>query len=195
MNKKVLVEVGANDGIIASKSRKLLMGEEWIGILIEPVKFYFNKLVETYQGKSNVTLLNHAISLEERKDAIYRIDPKFLPDGHYGHGVNSFNRNHAGIKRLEKQFGTQSVLSEDIMSYPLSKIILEQGTQCIDLLIIDTEGNDFNVIKSIDFSVIKPIKIIYENKHLHNDNETCENYLKSLGYAVCRSGSDTICTL
>ena len=36
---------------------------------------------------------------------------------------------------------------------------------------------------------------IYENKHLHKENDKCENYLSSFGYKLNRQGFDTICVL
>jgi len=190
---KFLVEVGANDGVIASKSRDLILSGNWRGLFIEPIKFYFDKLSETYAGNKNVELLNVAISNKEGQTKMYRINPKYLVDGFYGHGVNSFNRDHSGIIRLENHFGKGSVIEETVTCYPLSKIFKDRNIQEIDLLIIDTEGHDYYVISCIDFNFVKPKKIIYENIHLRNNDE-CENYLQSLGYNVQREGMDTYCT-
>ena len=47
---KFLVEIGANDGIIVSKSRKLIL-QGWSGLMIEPIKFYFEKLSDLYNER------------------------------------------------------------------------------------------------------------------------------------------------
>jgi len=192
---KFLVEVGANDGLIASKSRDLIINHGWKGLLIEPIKFYYDKLLENYAGNSNVEFLNIGISTTEKQIKIYRIDPKYLLENHYGHGVSSLNRNHLGIKTLEQQFGKDAIIEEIINVCPLSKIFKERQINAVDLLIIDTEGHDYEVILSLDFETIKPKKIIYENKHLGEINHVCENFLKKLGYAVIRKGNDTFCDL
>ena len=190
-----LIEIGANDGIIASKTRKLITTKKWKGILIEPVPYYFAKLQQNYKGYDDLILLNIAISQKESTNTIYKIDPSYLPPNHYGHGVSSFNRKHAGIIRLEKEFGTKAVLSDKVQAYPISKIIKEHNVKKIDLMVIDTEGHDFNVIKSIDFDHIRPTTLIYENKHLHTKNAVCEKYLRDKGYKIKRGRNDTICKL
>ena len=191
---KFLVEVGANDGIIVSKSRKLIL-QGWSGLMIEPIKFYFEKLSDLYKNNDNIELLNVAVSNKKGHATMYRIKTSYLSNSHYGHGVNSFNRDHPGIKRLEKEFGIDGVLEETVQTFPLSKIFKERNIEEIDLLIIDTEGSDYQVIKSIDFDNCMPKKIIYENKHLGEVNDTCETFLKDLGYTLERKGSDTYCEL
>jgi len=195
MARRFLVEVGANDGILKSKSRELILTKDWSGLFIEPIKFYFDKLVSNYANNNNTYFLNIGISSIQGKKTIYRINPDFLDDNSYGHGVNSLNRNHKGIMRLEKQFGTDSLIAETIDCFPLSMIFEDRNITNIDLLIIDTEGYDFNVIQSIDFKKVKPNEIIYENKHLNEINNECEKYLKSLGYIITRKNTDTYCNL
>jgi hypothetical protein len=53
----------------------------------------------------------------------------------------------------------------------------------IDLLILDCEGYEFEILKSIDFSAIKPKVIRYEYKHISNKEE-CDEYLISQGYRI-----------
>jgi len=190
-----LIEVGANDGIIATKTRDLILKEGYCGILIEPVKYYFNQLQKNYEGVKGLTLLNIGISTEDSTKTIYRINPKYLSENHYGHGVSSLNPNHAGIKRLKSQFGDSAVITEQIQIKTLANIIEKYNVSEIDLLVIDTEGNDFNVIQSLDFNVIKPKKIVYENKHLGALNKKCEAFLKGFGYSINRAKNDTYCEL
>ena len=48
-----------------------------------------------------------------------------------------------------------------------------------DILIIDTEEYDFEIIKTINLDMIKPLNIIYEHSGFSkNGKNDCENYLK-----------------
>jgi hypothetical protein len=61
---------------------------------------------------------------------------------------------------------------------------------------IDTEGYDFEIIKLIDFSEIKPSMILYEHIHLNAmDSTQCMNLLKDKGYSLIIQGKDTFAFL
>jgi len=63
----------------------------------------------------------------------------------------------------------------------------------IDLIMMDTEGYDYEIIKQIDFSRIRPKVIIYEHKHLsRSDRLTCEKLLKDLDYRLSKHFSNTL---
>ena len=64
----------------------------------------------------------------------------------------------------------------------------------IDLIHIDTEGYDFEIIKSIDLGSLRPKVVIFEHYHLDpNDYTDCTDHLGSLGYEHVSIGMDTIC--
>ena len=49
----------------------------------------------------------------------------------------------------------------------LDEILIREKTKYIDILKIDTEGQDFNVIKGLG-KMIKQVEIIYFEHHFHN---------------------------
>jgi len=56
-----LLDIGANDGLTLSNSRKLIeLG--WSAELIEPAEIPYNKLIELYKENKKVKLHNIAIS-------------------------------------------------------------------------------------------------------------------------------------
>ena len=70
--------------------------------------------------------------------------------------------------------------------YKLHHIIERYDIKHIDFLKIDTEGNDYNIIKGYDFRV-KPKLIKIESEHLHHntDKEEFKQYvINELQYAV-----------
>ena len=73
--------------------------------------------------------------------------------------------------------------------------VKSQAIQNLDLLLIDTEGYDFEILMSIDFSVLKP-KIIRFEHGIRNEVMSPENFasvcknLNSLGYQVIADSYD-----
>ena len=71
----------------------------------------------------------------------------------------------------------------------LNTIVRERGITSIDHLIIDTEGHDFTILMDFDFSIVKPVKITFENFHMDEDTEKPNykklmSHLKTIGYKV-----------
>jgi hypothetical protein len=50
------------------------------------------------------------------------------------------------------------------------------------LLFIDTDGSDYDILTTIDFNLIKPRFIIFENMHLTDTNQRGHKYNKLIEY-------------
>lgn len=170
------IEVGANDGVSNDPIRDWVIKYKWQGILIEPVKKAFDKLIRNYDGIDGVSFENMAIDNSEVDSAILYV-PKASK-------VASFNKNHPPAKgKKEKVKVRVSTLNKLVDKYSISKI---------DLLNIDAEGYDFEVIKSIDFGKCRPSIIHYEHRHLGRDKEQCEQYLMQFGYNLYFNRNNTV---
>jgi len=74
---------------------------------------------------------------------------------------------------------------ERVKCVTLKDLLQKYNIKNIDLLQIDVEGHEYKIIRSIDFNVIRPKIIHYENKHLNiDDNKECVALLKAKGYTV-----------
>jgi len=84
-------------------------------------------------------------------------------------------------------------VKENLIYLDVRKIDLLHIDRKIDLLHIDTEGFDYEIIKSIDFTKIKPKIILYEHNHLSNeDKKECMEFLKSKKYSILIKIFDTL---
>ena len=88
------------------------------------------------------------------------------------------------------------IISEDVYCTTIEDLLIKHNFKSIDLLQIDTEGFDFEIIKTINFSVLKPTMISFENMHLSkSDIIKCEKLLKTNGYLIYNKGRDSIAYL
>ena len=63
----------------------------------------------------------------------------------------------------------------------------------IDMLVIDTEGYDFEILKMVDFSLVRPALVRFEHIHLSSgDRSRAIALLSSHGYAVGRDEIDLV---
>ena len=191
------IQVGANDGVTIDPIHRCIIDFKWQGILIEPVEYLFDKLVDNYKGKNNLIFENVAISDQKGQKLFYRIEKNnekgspnwydqlgsFLPDVVFKYkGI---------ITNFEKHF-----ISEKVECVTLNSIIKKHKVKKIDLVVIDVQGYDYEIIKTIDFREIKPRMILYEHGLLsYEDQKECEKLLRDKGYSIKVFSRDTFACL
>ena len=103
-----IIQIGANDGKIDDPIYEFVTNypQKVSGILLEPVKDYFEELKTNYKNYPNFTLLNMAIHNSRKEMTIYRADPIKIEQ--YGlpkwvKGIASFNKDHHQISGTPKE--------------------------------------------------------------------------------------------
>jgi FkbM family methyltransferase len=203
-NNFFFVQIGACDGIFADQFNHLVKTYNLRGILIEPQQDMYAALVRNYAGNSNLVLLNTAIGKEECIQQFYRVKNEYLNILPYARGISSLKRD--SIERAIKIYFDELfrkgeslppidavIESEAIQCSTLSNVLETYHVEFLDMLLIDTEGYDFEIIKTIDFKKIKPPIIRFEHSHLSTtDTEACYDLLIRHGYLLGRGPSDTV---
>jgi len=205
--KLFFIQVGANDGKWGDKIYKFVRRDNWNGILIEPQKLVFERLLNNYKKRNNLFFENVAIDSTEGERNLFKISFTNSP---WASGISSFVRNDiqklidAGyIVRMAKAESVTLptnkedwICEEKVKVQTLKNIIDKYQVKKIDLLMIDAEGYDFEIVKTIPFERIKPSVIIYENSHFDEEiNRNCENVLISFGYRIVWTEGNTIAEL
>lgn len=154
-----LLDIGANDGITFSNSRKLLeLG--WSGELIEPAEKPFNKLKQLYNDNKKVKLHNLAIS-------DLRGEMTFYSSGeHVGNGDSDLLST---LSIADKQKWENSTIYKESKVQSL-KWIDFYNWQIYDFINIDAEGYDLSILKQMDLKEIGcKCLCIEHNGILYND--------------------------
>ncbi len=198
------IQVGANDGNWNDPIYKFIRRDGWSGILIEPQKVIYDRLLENYKRLSNLFFENVAIDSAEGEKNLYKIS---FSNSQWAAGISSFIKNDiqklidAGyVDRMSKleQLTPPSnqkdwICEESVKVTTLRNIISKHHLKQIDLIMIDTEGYDFEIIKTIPFDYIKPEVIVYEHSHFNEQIKTeCSDFLINAGYKLIHTESDTI---
>ncbi len=170
----VFVEIGAHDGITRSNTYFFERNFGWTGICIEPHPDRFAELVK-----------NRAITTVCLPIAVANFTgvSKFKKISGYAEMLSGLEDNYdlrhsLRIEQELKQFGGE-IETIDIRVEKLGDILSKLGVVAIDLLSIDTEGSELEILKSIDFDLIKVEVIVVENAY---SERLVENYLKSKQY-------------
>ena len=188
------IQIGACDGVRTDPIHQYIVRDGWSGVLVEPVGYLFKRLQATYAGMEQLTLVNAAIAATNETRAFWFLrasEDAELPE--YYDELGSFypdvvRKHAASIPNLEHY-----LVSEDVRCLTLNTLLRDHGVTRIDLMLIDTEGYDFEVIKLIDFTHDRPTRILYEHKHLSDsDREQCLRLLRREGYTIGQDGQDTL---
>jgi hypothetical protein len=75
-----------------------------------------------------------------------------------------------------------------------ASLLAAHGLERVDLLLTDTEGHDWEILRSIDLAAHHPRVVVYEHYHLAvDDRADCRSHLRAHGYALLEEGFDTFC--
>lgn len=198
------LQIGANNGYQHDPLFKLLQRHpHWHGILVEPQKKVFQtQLKPMYQRYENLSLINAALAPTDGTMPLYKIA---FSEERWATGLASFDRktleNHIESGYIDRQAQKQGIAlpqnradyitTESVDCISFDTILKKNAIQNLDLLLIDTEGFDFEIIKMIDFNTIKPRLIVFEYIHLsEQDLNNCKKYLQTNGYQLHTCGRD-----
>lgn len=189
------MQVGANNGVRYDPIYKIVNELELSGIVIEPVKEYYDELVKNYSKHSKVIPVNLAIFSENKELTIYKVRKNSkLPD--WANGIASLDPNHHSKTNIP----ASDIVEEKVQAVTFEKLITDYKIKKIDFLQVDTEGYDYNIIKLFPFDRYKP-KLIHFEHSLSTGNMSYDQYdeihslLIRMGYRTVMNINDTICYL
>jgi FkbM family methyltransferase len=194
IDEPVFVKVGANDGVTGDPCSDILMVDSrWKGLLIEPVPYCFERLRANFRDADRFTLEQVAVGPRASKAPFYYVKEEAkeslaeLPA--WFDQLGSFDRQHI-LKHLDGVL-EPFVTEMDVEVLPLSEILQRNHIQDCHLLHIDTEGYDYQVLKTLDFSVTSPTAILIEHRHLgRSERKQLMGLLRKNRYIVRDCGAD-----
>ena len=194
----VFIEVGSNDGDQHDHLKPLIHSGAWSGIMVEPVPYVFERLRANYGHLDRVALENVAISDEADRMPFFHLeqasedDRSVLPPWY--DAIGSFSLDAVMSHRDKIPDLERRVLRTEVPCITFRSLCERHGLDRFDLLLIDTEGYDWEIIKQVDLASYRPTLLIYEHYHLPAGVRTeCREHLEGLGYETLAEGFDTWC--
>lgn len=172
----VFVDIGAHNGIALSNTYFFETERNWTGVCFEPNPKVFHDLVKN--RKCNCE--NKGVSTSNGILKFWKITGYCEMLSGF---VDFYDKEH--IKRIEKELigygGSKEVIDVNVIN--LNDYLLEKDITYIDYMSIDTEGGEFDILKTIDFSKID-IKIVgVENNY--NDQEI-KKFMAVKGFSMIK---------
>lgn len=174
-NKKngFFIDIGAHDGIALSNSLFFERYNNWEGICVEPNPIVFDKLISNRTSINlNVCIGNENkivkfTQIEGYSEMLSGVTEKY--DDRHIERINNAIKVKGG-KKTEIQV---KMITLDSINWLIKKKI--------DFVSIDTEGNEYDIIKSFDFNLLDIKALVIENNF---SNKNIENYLEGYGFEL-----------
>jgi FkbM family methyltransferase len=188
--------VGAMDGVNHDNTFKYAFkNKHWKGLLIEPMKDYFEKLKENYEYRENLIFENVAISDSEGYEYMFRIPSELVESGEvpsWSDGISTF---YPEKNVMREEHLISKAIKEPVLCTTFENISNKHSIKKIDVLQIDVEGCDSNVFWQIWNLNYRPKLIIIEIVHMQSkEKNKIEKTLKNNFYTLAYVADDLIAT-
>jgi len=191
------LQVGANDGRRADPLQRFIDAYDWSGLMYEPLPANFAELQRHRGGNARLRLRQAAIDVRAGRRSLYDLSAAAtagLPD--WTRGLASFSRERVATAARELNLPETAIVAEEVNTITWPMAWEEFGPQRCDLLVLDTEGHDFVLLRAADLARHRPRLILFE--HACNPLEErldCYRELLQLGYELATAEGDTIACL
>jgi len=192
----IFLQVGANDGIMGDPLYEFNLANKDVvsGFVLEPLPDIYNRLVKNYEGCPGIKPFNIAIHSSESEMFLYRVKQDRIKElSSKASGIASFDDKHWEKTTLVPDICFMEKVKVNCVS--INEFIRTNKIDRLDLLLLDTEGYDYDILLSLDFSCLKP-KIIHFEHGLRNSvmstgkfMQLCR-YLNSKGYQIIAESYD-----
>ncbi|MBA2505361.1 MAG: FkbM family methyltransferase [Thermoleophilaceae bacterium] len=194
----VFVEIGSNDGEQHDHLRPHILATRWRGVMVEPVPYVFERLRGNYGHLDRVALENAAVAAQDGELPFFHLaeaapeEREQLPEWY--DALGSFSRElllqHGGaIPAIEER-----IVETRVPTLTFGSLCAKHELGHVDLVLVDTEGHDWEVVRSIDLERRPPAVLVFEHYHLSaEDRAAARAHLEAGGYDVMEEGFDTFC--
>lgn len=188
-----IVQIGAftgdtpNDPLYGFLAEQLPAHPDAIVILVEPVKDYFTQLQATYAEFPQVICENVAVAEVSGERDFYRLDVDPVEHGQTNYWAQLGSLREERLTTLWEHGQPPSLqerVIERVRCVTLHGLLASHQLTQVDLLEIDTEGYDYEILRTIDFVQFRPRFINYERRLLYEDEPACRELMTRAGYRL-----------
>ena len=190
------IQLGAHDGRQGDPLYELIVGDaRWTGVLAEPNPTAFAALSKTHRNGDRIRLKRAAVSDVAGARRFYSfastedMDPSELRD--WWSEISSFDPAH--LKRYLPERLHGAIRGEEVEVVTVAQMMDEFGLSGLDLLVMDIEGHEAAILRSLAGLPHAPRLIMFEHKHM-TPQALIENtaWFRGSGYRLKMYGRDAM---
>lgn len=136
----IFLDIGANVGLFAKHLHEARPRAR--GILFEPVRAYYERCVERFEGESGIRVVHAALGDEDRTATIFKAA--------HNPGANSLMEDIMFDRRPNSMVSADTVIEpEEVTLRHAGRWLDAEGVAHVDFIKSDTEGYDFAVLRGL----------------------------------------------
>jgi FkbM family methyltransferase len=189
------VYIGANDGVMSDTIMKYAELYKWQGVLVEPVPHLMETLKKNFAFLPKMTYEQVAIAEANGEKDLYTFrKTDYQPV--FAQLLHSFTKE--SLLNTHISWGIdkeKDIVSIKVPTLTVESLLGKHQIENLDLLVVDTEGYDYTILKSMDFTKIMPKFIKFESLHMskHQQKEIA-SLLQNFSYTITKLRGDYFCT-
>lgn len=155
----IFIDIGAHNGISYSNT-KFFEELGWKGICVEPIPEVFDEL----RANRSCICIQGCVSSHNGMDKFLRVygEPEMLSG--LASKYDPRHRKRVNYEVKSRTYGKKPEVI-DVQCYLLNEILEKYSIEHVDFLSIDTEGNELEILRSIDFERFDIHIISIENNY------------------------------
>lgn len=176
----VFIDIGAYDGIEKSNTYAYEVELGWTGVCVEPIAKRYEELIKNRQ-----CVCVHGVVSDKNQPTVNFCEIEGYSEMLSGI-LEDYDPRH--IQRIVHEGGKRTKVA--YKNYRINDILSDAKITHVDLLDIDTEGNELKILKDIDFDSVFIDVILVECNY---DTAEVKDFLKRKNYScVTAIGADLI---
>lgn len=196
-----LLQVGAHDGKTDDPVAHLIRRHGLRALLVEPQPIAFKRLTEQYRGEPRMTFENSLIGSEDGESKFYKVreDMPGLP----AVLLQSASLDRARVETAVRWYREENpqinghafdlIEEVSVPSLTWDSLLTKHRVDKVDILVIDSMGYDYELLKVFPFDRVLPDIIHFEHALLSpEDQMACVELLVEHGYSMAKVAVDTI---
>jgi FkbM family methyltransferase len=166
MHEYGLVSIGSHTGFWLQTELKRFKDKK--NILIEPVPYNLIELKENTKKFDNIIIEESAISDKDEQIPFYFIKRDSIEKlkKHWASGIGSFDKLHILNHRSKRFLVSESdIETTNINCLSFASLVKKYSINKIEKLMLDVEGSEYKILKSINLKNLVIKEIFFEKKH------------------------------
>jgi hydroxymethylpyrimidine pyrophosphatase-like HAD family hydrolase len=177
------IEIGASDGIYNDLLYPYITKHDWEGILVEPNRDMFLKLINNYNGYYKLYFENIAVSENYSRKNLYMVNYDKYKRELTKH-ISSLDRTNL----IRHKVPERDIISKEVECVPYDHLLKKYFVKKYDILYLNTEGYNRIILSQAVRCNPTPKIILYETeRRLNEEVQEIENLLSRYDYNIIKT--------
>jgi FkbM family methyltransferase len=172
----------------------VVLASRWQGVVVEPIPAMANRLRRLYTGSARVSVEQAAIGRMEGEQPFFYAPVAEGSAAEPATMLGSLQREVLFFPETYRSDLDDTVVEMVTPVHTFESLCREHGRDTVDVIRIDTAGDEATILEGIDLERLRPSVVNYDHSHLGAGvRQATQHRLLALGYEVLEYGRATWC--